>query len=225
VRAQGDRADSPFLRIGAAGVPADGVRGGEGATDLSYRRIHAESDRVPAGLLALGVRRGHRVAVAAPNSVEWLLTWLGAAKIGAVLVTLNVAYREREFVHMLNESGAVQLVCVDRHGDFDLVEFVSGLRPRPPTVEHVLFLGGPGFDGSLSWPDLLAAPPDPDALASVVAQVRPSDPAVILYTSGTTGEPKGAVLTHAGILASAAAQATHLGQRPDDVMIGHLPLM
>lgn len=205
------RGDAPFLLT-------DG-------RDWTYTEIEDASIRLADGLRAAGVRPGERIAIAAPNSVEWIVTWFAAARLGCPLVTLNVAYREHEFDYMLNQSGSVMLVCAARHGDFDFVGFLDALRPQLPTVREYVFLSGSGFDGSRTWNDLLAAGsalaaggPSPDAAPA------PHDPLVILYTSGTTGLPKGAVLTHAGVLASARAQADHLAQRPDDVAIGHMPM-
>lgn len=198
--------------------------------DWTYAEVEEASARLADGFRAVGVRPGERIAIAAPNCAEWIVTWFAAARIGCPLVTLNVAYREHEFDYMLNQSGSVVLVCAARHGDFDFVGFLDRLRPHFTTVREYVFLGGDGFAGSRTWGDLLAAggtAPTGDGTspaATPAAAVDPHDPLVILYTSGTTGLPKGAVLTHAGVLASARAQAEHLGQRPDDVAIGHMPM-
>ncbi len=197
---------------------------GEDGVDWTFADVDQHSDRLAAGLLAAGLRPGDRIAVAAPNSPEWVVTWFAAAKIGAVLVTLNVAYREREFEYMLNQSSTTMLVCVDEHRDFDFVEFLEGLRDRTPTVRHFVTLGKRTVEGGVGWSDLLVEGPDVAPIREASAAVQPDDPAVVLYTSGTTGDPKGAVLTHRGILASATAQVEHLGQRGDDVAIGHMPL-
>jgi acyl-CoA synthetase (AMP-forming)/AMP-acid ligase II len=191
--------------------------------EWTYGDFSDAVDRFASGLLALGVSKGDRVAIAAPNSPEWLITWFAAARIGAILVTLNVAYREREFDYMLNQSSAKMLVICAKDGDFDFVAFVDELRSRIPTVEHFVFVHGNGFEGSRRWEDV-ATVVDAAALADHTSRLVSTDPAVILYTSGTTGNPKGATLTHASIIASAMAQAEHLGQTADDVSIGHMPL-
>jgi len=191
--------------------------------DWSYGDFSRAVDEFAAGLISMGINKGDRIAIAAPNSAQWLITWFAAAKIGAILVTLNVAYREREFGYMLNQSAAIMLICCSRDGDFDFVEFVQGLRPRIPTVCHYIFLGDDGFAGSHRWDEIPTAP-DTDTLWHRESLVQPHDPAVVLYTSGTTGDPKGATLTHASILASAAAMAEHLHLTADDVAIGHMPL-
>lgn len=114
----------------------------------TYAEFSRTVDSLASGLLLLGIRRGDRVAIAAPNSAQWLLTWFAVTKIGAILVTLNVAYREREFRFMLNQSGAVMLISCARDGEFDFVDFLDELRPRIPTVSHYVFLGERGFEGS-----------------------------------------------------------------------------
>ena len=210
-RACRDRATAPFVLV-------------EEGADWTYGDLDRRSDQLAAGLQKAGIQPGDRIAIAAPNSPVWIVTWFAAAKLGAVLVTLNVAYREREFEYMLNQSGSSMLICIDEFRDFDFVEFLEGLRHRLPTVRHFVTLGGRTVEGGIGWNDLLVEEPDLDRIRAASAAVRPEDPAVVLYTSGTTGDPKGAVLTHRSILASAAAQVDRLGQRADDVSIGHMPL-
>lgn len=170
------------------------------------------------GLRNLGVGKGDRVAIAGLNRPDWLVAYFAAARIGAILVTLNVVYREREFTYMLNQSGARVLICEQEAGGFDFRPFLEELAPRIPSVETFVYLGADGED---SW-HRLAATPAPEDVSGVV-DVAPDDPAVILYTSGTTGEPKGAVLTHHSLLASAAAQAVRFEQTASDVILGVMP--
>ncbi|MCZ4558642.1 AMP-binding protein [Rhodococcus maanshanensis] len=194
-----------------------------GGEAISYAEIDARSDRVATGWLRLGIGRGDRIAIAATNSPDWIVAHLAAAKIGAVLVTLNVVYREREFTHMLTQSGARALICDAESNGFEFGPFLDQLRPDIPTVEHLVFLGGDEVPGGARWSDLAATEPDPALLARAAEGVRPADPAVILYTSGTTGTPKGATITHASLLVSAAAQAERFGQTAADVILGVMP--
>jgi fatty-acyl-CoA synthase len=187
---------------------------------LSFTELEERSRRVAAGLLQRGVRRGDRVAVALPNHAEWLELFYGVTRIGAVLVTLNVRYRETELDYMINQSGARMVVTAAESAGFDFVSFYDGFRAQIPGVEDVVFVGRGGADG---W-DELPQDPDDEALAGHEAAVAPDDPAVILYTSGTTGRPKGAVLTHRSILASAAGQAERLGTTSEDTMLCVMPL-
>lgn len=180
------------------------------------------TDRVATGLLARGVAHGDRIALLGLNTPQWLAVFFAAARIGAIVVPLNVRYRESELSYMLGQSGARTVISVDTAGGFDFAAFFEGFREQAPGVtDHVFF--GDGFAGSGTFDELTAAPPAPSALADARRSVTPDDPLMILYTSGTTGRPKGAVITHRGILASASAQAAHFGTDDADVLLGHLP--
>src|SRR5699024_5600123 len=98
------------------------------------------------------------------------------------------------------------------------------LRPKVPSVTDYVFLDGEGFSGSLRWDEIAIPDGSTEAVAQAETLVQPEDVAVILYTSGTTGAPKGATLTHQSIIASGHAQAMHLEQTSADVTIGHMPL-
>ncbi|WP_158887790.1 class I adenylate-forming enzyme family protein [Amycolatopsis anabasis] len=200
-RTDGDR---PFLRL----TPESACTFGE------MERLSA---RVASGLLGLGLRPGDRIAVSAPNQPEWLALFFGATRIGLVVVTLNPRYRETELEYMLNQSGARAVVTVPALPDFDFAAFYAGFRDRVPSVEHVITLGAE-FD------ELAKSPVDAEALRAAESGVGPDTPAVILYTSGTTGRPKGAVLTHGSMLAAARGQAERLDMGPDEVFIGAMPL-
>lgn len=188
---------------------------------LTFRNFEARCQLVSAGLLAQGIRRGDRVAIAAPNQVEWLELFFGSVNIGAVVVTLNVRYRENELEYMLNQSGARLVVSSAAADGFDFEAFYAGFRNRIPTVKDVFFLG-PTTRGK-PYADLLAGA-DLAALASAQGQVRAQDPAIILYTSGTTGKPKGATLTHGSVIGAAAAQVQHYKTTENDVFQCVLPL-
>ncbi|QFG22587.1 class I adenylate-forming enzyme family protein [Actinomadura sp. WMMB 499] len=209
------------------GALRDAAAGGgtflyDGDETITYRGFDDLADRAAAGLLARGVRRGDRIGLLGLNTPQWLAVFFGAARIGAVVVPLNVRYREAELAHMLGQSGARTVVSAATAGDFDFAAFFDGFRPELPGVRDYVFFGT-GFPGGDSFDDLVAAPSDPEALAAARAAVTPDDPLLILYTSGTTGRPKGAVITHGSLLASASAQAAHFGMDEREVLLGHLP--
>ncbi len=187
---------------------------------------HLATD-VAAGLYAWGIRPGDRVAVAAPNGFEWLGLLFGTARLGAALVTLNPRYRAQELRTMLNQSGARLLLCPATTAEFDFATFLAGFRSEIPTVERFVFLGSPADGGSM--PGAATFDELVDAGAATIGLTAtgtpaPADPAVILYTSGTTGTPRGAVLTHLSLLASARAQVAHLGWDEHTSTVGALPL-
>ncbi|MGW5410233.1 class I adenylate-forming enzyme family protein [Actinomadura geliboluensis] len=188
----------------------------DGDETITYAEFGELADRVAAGLLARGVRRGDRIGLLGLNTPQWLAVFFGAARIGAVIVPLNVRYRDQELSYMLRRSGARMVVSEPAVSGFDFAAFFEEFRPQAPDVTDYVYFGE-GFD------ELAAAPADPAALAAARDAVEPSDPLVILYTSGTTGRPKGAVITHGSILASARAQADHFAMSDTDVLLGHLP--
>ena len=207
---------------------------------VTFADLDGLAGHVAAGLRAWGIRPGDRVAVAAPNGLPWLGLFFGAARLGAALVTLNPRYREQELRYMLNQSGARLLLCPATTGDFDFAGFYAGFRAEVPTVERFVFLGAPGgepaFAGATTFDELVGAgaaatgtggvPTGRGGVATGADAPVPAadDPAVILYTSGTTGRPRGAVLTHRSLLASARAQAGHLGWDEHTSTVGSLPL-
>ena len=166
----------------------------------TWRELDAEVDRVATGLLRLGVVRGDRVGIWAPNCAEWTVIQFATARIGAVLVTINPAYRVSEVEYALNTVGCSVLVCAPR---FKTSDYVGMLREigaaRLPHLRHQITTGSAAHDGFLTWADI-AGDADPPALARVDAQLLPDDAINIQFTSGTTGFPKGATLTHRNIL-------------------------
>ena len=216
---------------------------------ITFEELDRLAAQVAAGLRSWGIRPGDRVAVAAPNGLPWLGLFFGATRLGAALVTLNPRYRAQELRYMLNQSGARLLLCPASTPELDFAAFFASFRTEVPTVERYVFLDPPTgegrFEGAATFDELLtagAAPqaeaPEPAGAQSLVGAPEPAsgrttntaggpapgDPAVILYTSGTTGKPRGAVLTHASLLASARAQVAHLGWDEHTSTVGSLPL-
>jgi fatty-acyl-CoA synthase len=166
----------------------------------TYAEFGAAVEAVARGLLARGVAKGDRVGIWAPNCPEWVLTQYATARIGAVLVNINPAYRTHELAYVLNQSGVSVLVSATHHRTTDYRAMVAEVRPSCPDLRALVFVGGTG--GDESWDALVAAGRDlpPDALAAREALLSCDDPINIQYTSGTTGFPKGATLSHHNIL-------------------------
>jgi fatty-acyl-CoA synthase len=160
----------------------------------SYAELAADVDTLALGLLAAGVSVGDRVGIWAPNRAEWVLTQYATAKIGAILVNINPAYRTSELEFVLNQSGARLLVAAQRLKTSDYAAMIDEVRPRCAALEQVVLLG------TGEWDDLLETGrrADPAALAAI--ELSADDPINIQYTSGTTGFPKGATLSHHNIL-------------------------
>jgi fatty-acyl-CoA synthase len=158
----------------------------------TYAELAADVDAVALGLLAMGIGKGDRVGIWAPNCAEWTLTQYATAKIGAILVNINPAYRVRELEFVLKQSGARMLVAAQRLKTSDYAAMIKEVRPRCPALEFVVMLGSP------SWDALVATTRDVAALGRI--ELDRDDPISIQYTSGTTGFPKGATLSHHNIL-------------------------
>src|SRR5262245_48082542 len=174
---------------------------------LTYRGLRDEARRLAKGLLAMGIAKGEHVAVFAPNLPEWVLLELALGMIGAVLVTVNPTFRAAELRYVIEQGDVTTLFLwpggPDRAPLVALAELPPGLLRRAP----VLMRGeAPGL-GTLAAVIAGGAAISDDELDRRQASVRPDDPAQMQYTSGTTGFPKGALLTHRGILNNCALVA------------------
>jgi fatty-acyl-CoA synthase len=155
----------------------------------TYERLVADVDALAGGLTRAGIVTGDRVGIWAPNCPEWTLVQYATARIGAILVNINPAYRTRELEFVLNQAGIRLLIAADKHKTSDYAAMIAQVRPSCPELENVVLIGGG------EWVALSAGP----AVLPDVA-LDPDDPINIQYTSGTTGFPKGATLSHHNIL-------------------------
>jgi len=160
----------------------------------TYTELAADVDALALGLLEMGIVKGDRVGIWAPNCAEWTLTQYATAKIGAILVNINPAYRIRELEFVLNQSGTKLLVSAERLKTSDYVGMIAEVRPRCPALARVVVIGRP------EWQSLLDSGRRMDRTALDRIQLDTDDPINIQYTSGTTGFPKGATLSHHNIL-------------------------
>jgi fatty-acyl-CoA synthase len=160
----------------------------------TYAGLAAEADALALGLLGEGIGKGDRVGIWAPNCAEWTFTQYATAKIGAILVTINPAYRASELEFVLNQSGIRMLIAARRLKSSDYEAMIAAARPRCPGLERVVILG------SRDWDGMLAAGRAGDRAALAAIGLSADDPINIQYTSGTTGFPKGATLSHHNIL-------------------------
>jgi fatty-acyl-CoA synthase len=160
----------------------------------TYAELAAEVDALALGLLEMGIAKGDRVGIWAPNCAEWTLTQYATAKIGAILVNINPAYRARELEFVLNQSGSSLLIAARRLKTSDYAAMIAEVRPRCAELETVVLLG------SEQWQALLDTGRRLDRGALDAIELDTDDPINIQYTSGTTGFPKGATLSHHNIL-------------------------
>jgi fatty-acyl-CoA synthase len=155
----------------------------------TYRELAAEVDALARGLMAEGVRTGDRVGIWAPNRAEWVFVQYATAKIGAIMVNVNPSYRVHELEYVLNQSGVRTLIAAREFKTSDYAGMIEQVRPNCPQLEQVVLLGSP------EWTDL-RKPQGADEFPELSAD----DPINVQYTSGTTGFPKGATLSHHNIL-------------------------
>ncbi len=162
----------------------------------TYAELGAAVDELARALMAAGLATGDRIGIWSPSCVEWTLVQYATAKLGAILVNVNPAYRTSELQYALRQSGCRMLVAAPAFKTSDYRAMIAEVRPSLPHLERVIFLDSPDWDVLLS----AAGQVSPDALRARSAPLTPDDPINIQYTSGTTGFPKGATLTHRNIL-------------------------
>ncbi|TVM07205.1 MAG: AMP-binding protein [Halomonas sp.] len=204
-----------------------------------YRQLQEEVNRCARALLAIGVKPGDRVAIWAPNCSEWTLTQFATAKVGAILVNINPAYRTHELEYALNQSGARFLVTADsfRLSDYRamLMELAPELSASPegqlksqklPELECVINLSAEKYSGMWRWTDFMAQSDtvSQQDVNDLQATLQFDDPINIQYTSGTTGFPKGATLSHHNILNNGFFVAESMGFTSDDRLVIPVPL-
>ncbi len=169
---------------------------------LSYAQFHQTAEQVACGLLALGIEAGERVGIWSPNNAEWVLLQYATAKVGAILVNINPAYRTSELSYALGQSGVSTLVLAPHFRQADYVAMLDQVARELPALRRRIVLGPDTPPGAMSWDELVVAgdQADVDALRAREALLQFDDPINIQYTSGTTGFPKGATLSHHNIL-------------------------
>ena len=162
----------------------------------TYAELDRDVNALARGLMGAGIEKGDRVGVWSPNCAEWTIAQYASAKVGAILVNVNPSYRTHEFSYAVNQSGLRLLVSADSFKTSDYRSMVEETADRNPTLERVVYIGTDDWDALLAEGEGL---PD-DAVAQRLATLEPGDPINIQYTSGTTGYPKGATLSHRNIL-------------------------
>ncbi|MFC8804269.1 MULTISPECIES: linear/branched/unsaturated fatty acid:CoA ligase LbuL [Streptomyces] len=162
----------------------------------TYAEFGAAVDELARGLLAKGVTRGDRVGIWAVNCPEWVLVQYATARIGVIMVNVNPAYRAHELEYVLQQSGISLLVASLAHKSSDYRAIVEQVRGRCPTLRETVYIGDPSWDALTAG----AAAVEQDRVDALAAELSCDDPVNIQYTSGTTGFPKGATLSHHNIL-------------------------
>jgi fatty-acyl-CoA synthase len=190
----GETIGENLRRVAAAFPEREAVVDVPAGRRWTYRQLDADTDALARGLISAGIEAGDRVGIWAPNCAEWVLLQFATAKIGAILVNINPAYRSSELAYALRQSGVGLLVSAESFKSSDYRGMVGEVSGRLPGLEQVIYLGTP------HWDALAAGPAGSDPLPARAAGLSFDDPINIQYTSGTTGFPKGATLSHHNIL-------------------------
>ena len=184
----------------------------------SWQQVYAMAEAWAHSLFAQGLRRGDRIGIILPNGLPWILTYLAAAKMGAVVVGLSVRYRSSELDFMLQDSAINAVLAPREMAGFDYVAYLDQARKRFESLQHLLWVDA-GFEKRLQTTAGVSV-----EAAGYDVGPQPDDLLMIIYTSGTTGRPKAAGLTHRSQLGSALAQRNHVRASEDDWVQLAMPL-
>ncbi len=192
---------------------------------MTYEELNRQVDRLARGMLELGVEKGDKVGLWMPNIPEWVVAYFAIARIGAVVVPMNTRYKTHEVEYILNNSEATTLFAVGSFAGIDYISMIEEIRGRLPNLKHVIVRGDPGrsmhrFECVVDGGDERLGD---SVLEEREASCDPNDNVFILYTSGTTGNPKGAMLSHHNIAKNAEQVTEVLHTTEEDVFLLAVP--
>src|SRR5262245_44257132 len=189
----------------------------EGDLRLSYIELAQRADEVARALIASGIERGDRIAIWAPNSATWVIAALGIHRAGAAIVTMNTRFKGSEGAYLLQKSGARMLLTVTDFLDTNYIQLLDEAG-KPDTLEEIVVLSGDATSDSTTWADLLqrADKTTSEQSAERANEIKADDLSDLLFTSGTTGKPKGAMLLHGPSVKAYTAWSDVVGLREGD---------
>jgi len=198
----------------------------EKSVRYNYALLSWEVDRVARGLLRMGIKGGDKVALWAPNIPEWLISMLALADTGAITVPIDPGARREDLQFILEQSECVAIITGKGSEDEDPAEMALHLSKHIPSLGWVFVVGDESIPDTISWAELTAAGEDvePVEFQRIKKEVNPEDPVAIMYTSGTTGKPKGVVLDHLGLINKSLFSTACQGITHEDRLCLFFPL-
>ena len=198
----------------------------EAGQRYTYDDLAHEIDRAARGFISLGIRPGDKIALWSANVPEWMIAFLGLAKLGAITVPIDPAATTDNLYYILEQSESRGLIVAGSDDSRGMLTAASAARGDIPLLEHVIVINGRSDRDSSSWNELIAAGETtaPATMAKISAAVKPEDPVAIMYTSGTTGQPKGVVLDHLGLINKSMVSTDRQGISADDRLCLFFPL-
>ncbi len=193
---------------------------------LTYKELDKLASAFASGLLKMGIEKGDRVGLYMPNYPKWIVAYFGIARMGGVIVPMNTRYKVKEVDFIMNNSEATALVMTSEFLNINYVETLDKLRGKIPKLRKIIVLGDGLSDGMYTFQSVLDLGADfvnDDKLKDIVSAIEEEDTVFILYTSGTTGEPKGAMLTNLNISRNGQQVAEVMRQDIKDVALIVVP--
>lgn len=191
---------------------------------ISYTELNRRIDALATALIGIGLKSEDRIATLLPTRPEFVYVWFAAAKIGASVVGLNYRYTKEEIAYMARAAEPKAMVCISEFDGVDYSEFMAAVKSEIPSIETFISVGNTGFPGALLFDDLLKTEPDVKKVHEHMNWISDTQDNFIIFTSGVTGEPKGAVLTQKSIMAMIRPWIKNLELRISDSLLCILPL-